>query len=541
MTKKKAQKPDSHDNDYRAISDLKRVFGNWNITELSDFFSKIEYGQDSMVTIIDGSEITGAEFRVQSKVFTTPNQVKGKSLATQIKVSTLNSLAELAMPVMLHYVDFVNGISYWMWFDEWYEKNYDNSWENDDKKSVSIRKKKNRFKQRSKKKIRQRVIREHVASLLQKKAQIHSKIDSDYNYDYYNIRGANIVVVNPKHDNPRTLTFSTNEENARLINQAIERGVSVTFKQESFIKGLPTLAEFEAFEITLIPLIPEQNSFLKIQFFDENNVLLHEIEFIEMKLVQHGSMYKQFRGIHNISNTIMMLSFDAEKHSTDFIIEPDFSDSPSATQLYGYWYLMTLIKNTRYLTVKNLKTDEFAKIDSSVGLNVTPLDKVTLIFLKNLSSIESQFGIKFRPEGDFSSEEVSYAEAIVDIVTSGFTQKITLIPENLINDNTDEDLKIVGYDRKDKIMSIMKRLQVEETLNINAGTVENVKVSLLDHEINLGSAQQIVTAYNILFYDETQKAIKAASDSDLVEIHLQFKIDESYLIFNEWKQEIADA
>ena len=537
VKKKKAQKPDYHDNDYRAINDLKRVFGNWHIEEKSDFFSKIEYGQDSMVTIIDGTKFTGAEFRVQSKVFTTKKQVKGKKLSTKIKVSTLNSLADLAMPVILHYVDFVNGKSYWMWLDEWYEQNYKSKWEAKKTIPVSISKAEHIFDQQSKDVIRRRVLAEHNASLLLKKTTIHSKNDKDFDYIYHTNQGMDLVVVNPKHDNPRSLRLPTTEQNARLINEAIEKGVRVKFSQEMFIEGIPNFVEAESVEVTLIPHVPKMSSFLRICFLNESDELLHEFSFVEMKLVQSGSKYKRFEGIHEESNIKILISFDATEPSTNFTMASNFLYEPTASELHEYWRIMIQLKPTKFVQLINLKTNEKSRINSDDGLKVSTIDNYMLRFLDNLSKIEKEFDIKFRPSGDIDGEVVGYAEEIVKAIETGLSYNLALISSELIVENDDKNLILVGHDYKHKVIKIVEDFSKQSRINLIAQAVENLLIPLLGHEISLGPARQIVISYKMLHQNEIQKAIKDAKDDELIEVVFEVEMSESFIEFYNWNQD----
>src|SRR5690606_21524674 len=136
MKKKMPQSHPTHVYDKRARRNLEDVFPeHWKLNKTDDFHSGIEYGDDWLCEITGHqNELTADRFYIQSKA-TDKRLGKGaRRLGMPLKVSTLNRLHRLNLPVMLHYYHIPSDTGYWMWLDEFYVREYRQEWEQRDRK-----------------------------------------------------------------------------------------------------------------------------------------------------------------------------------------------------------------------------------------------------------------------------------------------------------------------------------------------------------------------------------------------------------------------
>lgn len=520
VAKKKAQKPDVHENDYRARDNLKKVFGNWNISSMNDYFSNIEYGQDSLVSIVDGTQITNAEFRVQSKVFTTEKQVKGKQLSTRIKVSTLNSLNDISVPVILHFFDNVNNQAYWVWFHEWYAENYNETWETRDKITVSILKKGNLLTIENREEIQHYVLDEHNKNLLRKSAQLNSKLDPDYSFDFLQQDDQNIIILRPKHNKPRNFGIQLSGNNVEEFARAINQDQFAEFQGHIKFSNLPELNGFA---------LSSENGFLRFQRAYPQNSLIR-IDFLNNKDIAYITP-STFKAVYKaLSPQKLEISGICSETFINFSIVQDLESKQISFNAIANIKMDTDVVFINTQLAKFSKILEAYKIrvnfleesveplillaDKREIQNISYLDSEIHSLVRFLSLIQQEIGGKIFLPLYVDSNVINYAEAIFQGLETGTMSYLS--EKNILTVNLsviDKDALKMIEDLSHEGVAIMK-LPIDEPLDFYG---QKLQLGILEYNLeNLKCLNQ---------QEAVDKLIAGQGTNEIIDLALKFEID----------------
>lgn len=549
MKKKMPESHQSHVYDKRARKNLEEAFPeHWKLNPIADLHSGIEYGDDWLCEVVDEENgkhyVTGARFYIQSKATEKKLGKRARRLGMTFKVSTLNRLNKLTLPVMLHYYHKPSNTGFWMWFGDFYQREYKQSWERKDEIDVYIPTK-NVLDEMSVKQLREEVLKFQKLHYLQMQVEAENKIDANYGFHIEAGQGYTRIGMYPKHPNsleehPITFNLMVNSDATEKIQLAAEMGIPVQFEANTVFNGLPNwmienFDEQENMVINLFPHVDEQPSHLQFEYLDSDQNTIFKSKLVEMKLVQPGTKYKRYVGKPQFEPLIFTVVFDAIKPQTSFNVSYDH-ENRSVEALDWYLDLLENLTRTATARIYNLDTgqshllenyDAFEKIG---GPNSTVRQ-----FIKDLATISSVLKLNIlMPEEprNLSQNDILLAHGAVEVIQTGISYGLTPIPSELLGG--EGKLAISGKNTRSQARRIIAGLETEGEVYIHVPT--EATLTVLDYSIELGSAQYYNCCTEILNLDELRQVLADETISEEEQVEMQFALDvtKSYMEYQDW-------
>ncbi|QPC82126.1 DUF4365 domain-containing protein [Phototrophicus methaneseepsis] len=503
---------------------LKKFFKECNISTLDDVFSKYEYGQDWRVEIVIGTDVQSAEFRIQSKVFTSTKKVEGRRLSQNIKINTLTYLAELSVPVMLHYHDHVNDKSYWMWLDEWYEKNYAPIWEKQKTKKVSIIKQGHELDSKAAAKIIQHVMNYHKRSLMLKRVSLANDTNDHFNFRYSTSGTGYSIDVFEKYpgaiqDSPVQGELKLTSEAEAILKRGFERGESVTFLGNLNLTGLPewftsTLNNLNTIEIKAFFAVPGDTIPLELEYLNKDDQCIFST-FAIFKYKHKGTHFMEMEGLSKKYPIKINITIDQQKPESNINIEYSHPNGYRPAELLEYDEILSKLITIGKLRITNKDSEEIYVIEE---FTVTPkplfTDDRMRQLVVNLDEINTAFDLDIKiPERTISADEENIINVFSDALREGHTNLLWPLPF------TDTDHVLIVDKDRNTYKDFIKHIEAHGYSLIPP---QSIIVKIFDQEITV-QAGLLVYPTEIVNMDEIESSLSTDAETILI----AFKFDQS--------------
>jgi hypothetical protein len=527
MSRKLPKKPQEHDNDRIARRNLEENFGNWSIARIADDSSGGECGQDWMVGIVtETGEVTGLEFRVQSKVLRSKDSLQRSFIRTKISISTLNYLFELSVPVLLHFIHLPTNQAYVMWLEDWFVPNWTDSWDNKDKVRVKIPLTSKLTKSVAHQ-IEVAVREKHQPRHLLKLVETINKTSTDFDISLSRLGQNSTVVVNSKHDNAIPEIAPLDDQAERTLQQALETGLDFPLSGNFGIRNFPTIL-FQDAEITAMYLLPDLTELpsipLRIQYLNADQEIIHETKYVEMLPVQHGTKIKKWKGKSNSEPMVFSLEIDlADQQVTfEFSLPPGERNPLENTRFFDALRLICMANTCRLIDLRNDSPFVQTGVDYSKHFDQEMRALETLA--RALKVVHDRIGILIYIPPKFSGTDINLATSVAKILSDG------IYPKLLKEVFPSHDFVLLFTGNKEWADAVMENSRTDKepvTFTHPSTTVFNA--NLFGHQIELGT-------YETVF--ESLKFLKVNNQGiDTVEIAFTFDREKSFTRFPRWYKE----
>lgn len=538
MSKKKPKSHPSHSNDGDAKQNLRSIFPKeWKISKADDIDSGIEYGIDWIIHLVDESDsVTGAMFAVQSKA--TKTKIKGRRIGMKMKVSTLNYLHDASLLVMLHYYHQPSDTGYWMWLDEYYQENYRQEWEQKDKVQVYIPTQ-NVLDQNSVIEIVKRVSWQQRKQILMRNADLASRKDEHYRFEFRSDHKRYGFSVFPKHPNAHQespINFAFTFTDLDKFKGAIETGnkVELEGKITRFPKQLGWFQDLDVgrqWMLTLIPRTPNREVPLRIEFCDENDNLLFLSPYVLMKLIKQGTIISELEGIPNDQPIKYVISTNAELRKLSFNISLILEwENASATYIRHWIDIWNQIShNATYFVLRDLHNPEKELVRQSIGnvLPEYPIDEIERRYLDAIVTIEEKLNVQNPLPNMISDELLTHVELIARILVDG-------VYHNLYDLGVNQEMIACGL-KLPQARELLRILREEGHLCVRY-SLDEFSATLFNQKLQLGHVEFVFYCSEILCEDIIHSALVSDDFDDNCGVYfpLVIDVDASYIRFLDW-------
>jgi hypothetical protein len=527
MPRKLPQKPDDQDNSRIARRNLEDYFGKWNISRLDDDSSGTEYGQDWMVGIVSSSgDVTGMEFRVQSKVLRGKKAIQGDYICDQLSVTTINYLYDLSVPVLFHFFHKPTNQGYVMWLDTWYIQNRKDKWEQQGQVTVKIPLS-SKLDEQMVDLLSKYVWEKHHKHGLRKTVDLINETSSDYKVKIDFVENDTWVVVAAKHDDAIPTITPLDSEAEAALQKALELGIPLPITGKFGITNIPSIliGEMELVQLSIIPRLMDLPIFpIRVQYFDENDQIVYETKYVDMTPIQHGSVIKKWQGNalsdalkyvieHNAANQAYSFSFglrDGEKNPT---------------QITRFFDAIKKISQAKRCRVLDPRTDNVF-IDSTLipDFQVSNQTKAIEALSRALDTIQSFAGKLIEMPSTFSGDDIMSAEGVADVLKTGVYAQL------LDGTFPREDFVLILTGTKEWANHVANSINgdAEPASYTHEGPAE-VHATVLGHEINLGSCEYV--------FEDLQLLKKHSESEDEVQLVFTFRREKAFTRFLQWYKE----
>lgn len=527
MPRKLPKKTKDHDNSRVAKRNLEDYFGNWNISRLDDESSGMEYGQDWMIGIVTpNGEVTGMEFRVQSKVLRGKKAIRGDFLCDQISITTINYLYDLSVPVLFHFFHQPTKQGYVMWLDTWYIENQKEKWEQQETVLVKIpltsKLDKNMVDLVSK-----YVWEKHHKHKLRKTVDLLNETSNDYKVKVDFVNNDTWLVVDAKHDDAIPAITPLDAEAESTLQKAVEQGIPLQITGKFGITNIPEIliGDMELIQLSVVPRLMDLPKFpIRVQYMDENEQIIYETKYVEMIPTQHGSVIKKWEG-----NALAdCLKYSIEYNATNQTYSFGFGlqdGEKNPTQICRFFDVNKTISQAKRCRVFDPRNDNIFLENALISqFQLTDQVKAVEALSRALDTIQNLTGKTIEIPNKFSGDDIMSAEGIADVLKTGIYSQLIggVFPQ--------EDFVLILDGSKEWADHIINNAnKTSEPLSyLHEGPLE-VHATVLGHDINLGPCEYI-------FQDLQFLEIQSHSENE-ARLVFSFNRDTAFTRFPQWYRE----
>jgi hypothetical protein len=522
-----------HDRDGEAIDALRRVLPNyWIYKETGNKFGGKEYSEDLVIEIVNDDAkrtVTGVEFGIQNK---TGVDIRKDHVRVTLKTEDVRRLMGLQRPVLIHGYHIGTKTSYWRWLNEWYPLNVDKLKAG---KSVAIIIPKDKVLDVSAVEEIEHYARwEHAKHQARRTADfiIHNHA-SDYQIEVKTGKTDIKLVVNPKHEGAIPKIDILDQAEYENISRAIETGVPIPLTSAFLVSNVPEVLH-DSFGTTfdsvwLIPLASgEEELPLKVEFFDDSETVVIKTSYLNMKLIQPGTIISRWEGTDTRLGITYTFTFDRKAETSQYTIQ--IKPLPKdLKQLREYLALLDRLYLTRRVRFTNLKTEVVRESEKSFFKEANDMEKTVRHLADALFAIEEKLNISIPFPDRVDKTLLLDAAWIIEALRDGFIKvKKDLIPEDQV---------LTGMPSAQMLQQILSEFEKSGKVPIPLPyPLEDVKIEFLGHSLDLGLARYICDNARIINADQLQEKLTEDVIINNVSIETVFEVDteEIYLIFDNW-------
>jgi hypothetical protein len=511
----------------------------WTFTRLPTSVDVVEQNQLWHVQITGEKKKPKAEFLIYSHI---TNQKHGsRRIRMKVNTDTITYLVEHPLPVLLIYTQTQLNKSYWMWLDEF---THQSRLKQRRQAQVTIYvPTRHLLSREAYKDIETRALWVHHRHQLQKRAEIASKQDPNFGFDFRAFSNSEFgISIYPKHDKaldnkPILINLNFAPEQSDKITRAFERGEIAHLQGEVTIQGLPKWLEHDVSgesTITLLPYVPDERSSLRIEYLDENDISLLRSDLVELQLVVSGTKVRQYEGKSAGQPILYNVVFDAIKPETRFSIRFD-PNSRNPVEINWYFETLKRLEQAKKVEIYNYLTHQSHTIVYKSPFIYEPVPEPIQRLSKALSIIITKLGIGdlIVPE-KFSYDDLVLAEAIAEIIETGATDKLTNMPREILDSN--DTPVLIGYSTIASVRDLRSKLQ--ENGYVYVTTPITSTYTLFDHRIELGTSAYLVYCTGFANLQQVESSINYNDvDPDQeIEVRLVIELESSIAHFADWPQ-----
>jgi len=530
-----------HDRDGIAIDALRRQFPSyWIYKSPSNLFGNKEYSEDLIIEIVNSDEnhtVSGVEFGVQNK---TNPRIGKHHVSVELQSADIMRLMNLQRPILIHGYDIETTTSYWLWLNEWYLSNKNKLKR---KGSITLKiPKKSVLDKRNVTHIEQYARWEHQKRKIQERAgMVARQYSSDYKVNVVmDVEGITLV-FDPKHQGAIPIIHALDQSSSEAIIRAIETGETVPLVGSFAFSNLPELLGEEISKTlesaSLTPYFPKDtNSVVKIEFFDNTSNLVFKSPFVELDLVQSGTIIKRFEGVDNALGITYSFTFDFREERALYTIhlqEPTLS----ARKLAEYFDRFNRFCAVTKIRITHLKTEEVieAESDNLFNRKLSLQQELWQRMAAALVTIEDRLNVIINMPDTIDSGLVARAEWVAEVLRDGVVkvENVDFIPNNAVLICNDS-----AYLARDILSAFEQDGQISITVMSSGNQIE---VELLNQKLQLGLARYAFSNTKIINIGELQKALEQAKDDTLIQTVFVIDRNEVYLRFDEWSPSLIQS
>lgn len=498
---------------------------------------KRDYGIDLLYEIFVNDITTGANFSIQIKATDKLKIRKKGYIAHPLETSTLRYFLERPELVVFVIYDASKGKGYWLWIQDFIRNKLDPNWKHQKTATIQIPSD-NVFDQNSLERIEKRVLKFHKAAKWSLAAQTAN--NDFFKYDFSNKDGKLSISVGEKYpgatkDKPVTteLLFKFDhsiEAQAALesLDQALKTGKKAAIDSRFFeiIKAPEAFTclfpekEFDIHQIEIGTAKYDYEAKLRLTILDNENKVLFELPYIELKIVQAGSEEVTVSNEHQKTPFKVKIKSNKKEKTDAFLIWVAFDDDSSASEILKILRLKQALVCGKWIKLTNLITGNSGQ-DKLPDISFEDVNPDLLEFAIDLASIEQIVSQKILWPEEISQKELSEAKKTVELITTGHTIKkqkhIRLIIEKKFAKNIANDFS-------------MRKFPPLHYSYYGSNYLE-----ILDNKLKIGAI-----TIRIPIYKPTSTTLKrlqklgSLSDSDKVRIELDVKEPGIYYFFHDW-------
>jgi hypothetical protein len=545
MKKKYPQSHETHIRDKLSKRNLDAFFPeHWKINRPEDIESGIEYGVDWLVQITDNdNQLPGLMFCVQSK--STEQKHSKRRIGAGFKVTTLNYLDSLPLPVLIHIYHIPTDTGYWMWLEPYYAEHYTPKWEQKDEVKVYIPTR-NILDKATASQIKAKVEKHHRVHYLQEKAQIQTQIDPNFNWDFAQNEKGIYISARPKHDkafeeNPIIINMTLSKENHEALQTSIETGeeakLTGLFQFEGFPEWFIEPTEHQ-FKLVARPLVPETHTPFTIDFVGSNDRILWSIRFVELRVVQSGTHILKLEGKLPTKPIICSIIFNRRLQSAQLNLSLDWADMPlNPSVVVDFFDILSVVAQSELLQLMNLKFDQLIRLPGPINFSQTldaDIEETRQLALA-LATINLKLGKNINIPKSYRQVDLLLAQEVAEILNTGISTKL---PDLSSARGT--------FEVQTKFLpAILKDASKDEIMVITFADPQGSmlpKLQLFGEELDLGSVEYVVSVDTIFNRDEIQERVQQDNLAEDETFPIEFSADasKSFTRFPRWKNQEID-
>ena len=508
---------------------------NWDISSIHDYLSGNEYGQDWLVSLKnEKNQVEGQEFRVQSKAIQSKKKLKSRKVSTDMKVSTLNGLRRVPVPVMLHFFDKNAQRGYWMWLDDWYDAHYSPRMEKRKEVPVDIPRK-NELNEGAIDRIRRYIAFWHKRSVLLKQAAAASARDPHYDYRTSFSSHSMSVEVYPKHLNAPPINFSITPTkfDTDAFRQLEERGETISFRGlmhcESKLPQFVTPPDQEV-ELTLFRVVGDVRFPASIEFVSTNREHNYKIHYVQFRLTVDGTQYRRFEGEALHGHLLCTIEVDIPNHIISFSIQ----HNPKNKAIRSFVTFFEFRKHSHtfdqmQLTMLEPYGTANSKINQGVFPEFSPQEALSHRLVKAMTTIEDFAKVTFGMPKTVSPQLVEFVEGIAEIVSTGYTSK----PIGEVNSFPKDRILVVTTDylTADKMRNALKE---QPTFACWYIFPEPTTAKVFKRTITLGTGAYIFTVKKILNFEDFPTELTEENKANDISFPVEVEWSETITAYRDW-------
>lgn len=527
------KKPPSHNNQEIARQNLRRLFGNWNIYDLEDIDSKYEYGQDFMVEIVaQNGDVTGKEFRVQSKVL--EGKITKKNIGTTLKISTINYLIELPVPVLLHFIDKPSGNAYVMWFKDWYYQNDRTKWAKQNKKQVNIPIS-HTLDEKMVKSITKYVEKFYFVHNQRTKADYVNQHSKDhfieFKVDYS--QKSTATIIHSRHDEAIP-NVTVDEQMMALIMKNLEVGEATELKGKISISNIPDIlfdgeSEIEIEGAILIPRLDGMLSHpVRIIFKNDENKIIYSINYLNMKPIQAGTKIRKWQAQLPQSLALCTMEINMETKVTNWSFLPfaDINNQFNPRILHEKFKFADIFDEAKTVEVELLEHGYVSKIASQGAIFTDEVNNVKMV-VRNIIFIMDKLDIEINMPKTWTNNDLVSMQNVINILKTG-------IFDSLIAPEFKEEKEYILILESD--IAKAKELLTEFEGNSENSILQSYSIEtiakFLDIAVDLGSSELVFT--DVRLFNENEVIAQFEANEKTVKLVFTFDHKRSYTQFPRW-------
>ncbi len=515
-----------HDNSKVARRNLEDVFGNWTIAHLRDDSSGIEYGQDWIVGIVEESgDVTGLEFRVQSKVLSSKKAIKDGYITTSVNLSTINYLYNLSSFVLFHFFYVPDKQGYYLWLDDWYIENKKPNW--DSLKTVTVKIPLTaKMDENTRSQIYDRLFKDsHKAKTLRTVSRINEMSKDHFVKVEFNGNDT-FFVVNAKHEGAIPSITPLDSEAQSTLQKAIELGVptdlSGTFQISNSLfdklqvgtpVGLRILPNLEA-----APSMP-----VRLRLLNSSNQIVYELKYLVLEPIQVGSLARKWSANTTNNHTIFQVELGVAQEviSFSFTLKPEQVPNSNSTHWVQFFDVLSLASQTMHCQLLHLATDMvLVQGDFTFESFESNLLRLLERLSRALMAIESVTDTKIPIPETFSESDVILAETIEEVLSTGVYPKFQ--EPGVPKDN----FPAILTGTKEWGQNVLSHNADSEVFSAVYSEAGEMTVQILGQRVNLGICEHVF---------EELKFINVHSQSEShMEIRFMVNREKFYMRFPKW-------
>lgn len=519
-----------------AFDNLRNYFPrHWKIIPIRDQLSSIEYGQDWLVLITnEKQQLTGKEFRIQSKVVTSKNKRRIGTVNSEMKVSTLNNLRNTSIPVLLHFFDSVIERGYWMWLDDWYDANHSDATEKE--KEITVKISRNNIIDDN----TARILADYInlvqdRTILVKKAMAASLRHPHYEFvPKVGLRSTSIEIY-AKHQDAPPINFSITPINidtdAALRHE--ERGEKLSFRGifrlQTELPDFVTPSDKEM-EFVLSPLVKPISFPASIEFISRNPENNYNIRYVRFDLIQEGTKFRKFVGYAFERQLVCTLEVDIPNESVSFSFGPNRENRSLRT-------IKTFLEFRRYASTFNQVHitslepygNAYSEVPQGVFSDFSPEEELNYRLTNALMTIEAKAKVKFDLPERTDEQVVNDLEKIAEILSVGYTSK----PMSEVNDFGDDKVLFVGTDVR-TAEKMRNDLVEHPSIPVWYRFLEPTEVKIYKRKFKLGAGAYVFTVGRILDFSNFPAEITDENRDKLIQFPVQVDWAATITAFKDW-------